>query len=183
MSKKRANQPGHFCWCCQQRRPNERFSGGGHARHLCRDCAKLGADELAYRQGVRSVDRLLTWEGRIRRRQRQNFERFLYHENERIRSYAGVVAARLEQERAQRREDWLVAEEGFRAEVEGIADAEDPSDCAEHDSLDREADSIPFCGVCQLPCNVEQDSWQFLLREAEVRRVLGGYRHGEVLGP
>jgi hypothetical protein len=31
--------------------------------------------------------------------------------------------------------------------------------------------------------NVEQDSWHFLLREAEVRRVLGGYRHGEVLGP
>lgn len=31
--------------------------------------------------------------------------------------------------------------------------------------------------------NVEQDSWQFLLREAEVRRDLGGYRHGEVLSP
>lgn len=30
--------------------------------------------------------------------------------------------------------------------------------------------------------NVEQDSWDFLLREGEVRRVLGGYRNGEVLG-
>jgi murein DD-endopeptidase MepM/ murein hydrolase activator NlpD len=29
--------------------------------------------------------------------------------------------------------------------------------------------------------NVEQDSWHFLLREAEVRKVLGGYRHGEYL--
>lgn len=30
--------------------------------------------------------------------------------------------------------------------------------------------------------NVEQDSWEFILREFEVRRVLGNYRHGEVLG-
>jgi len=145
MSKKRAKQPGHFCWCCQQRRPNERFSGGGHARHLCRDCAKLGADELAYRQGVRNVDRLLTWEGTLRRRQRQNFERFLHHENERIRNYACAVSVRLEQERARRREDWLADEEDdWSAEAEDITDAEDPSDCAETGSLDREADSIPF---------------------------------------
>ena len=144
MSKKRAKLPGHFCWCCQQRRPNERFSGGGHAGHLCRDCAKLGADELAYRQGVRNVDRLLTWEGRIHRRQRQNFERFLHHENERIRSYAYAVAARLEQERARRREEWLAEEEGWSEEVGDITDGEDPADCAENDSLDREADSIPY---------------------------------------
>ncbi len=29
--------------------------------------------------------------------------------------------------------------------------------------------------------NVEQDSWDTLLREDEVRAVLGGYRNGEVL--
>ena len=28
---------------------------------------------------------------------------------------------------------------------------------------------------------VEQDSWTFILREDEVRRVLGGYRNGDVL--
>jgi hypothetical protein len=33
-------------------RPNERFSGRGHARHLCKECAKLGQEELAYRQAV-----------------------------------------------------------------------------------------------------------------------------------
>lgn len=30
--------------------------------------------------------------------------------------------------------------------------------------------------------NVEQDSWAYILRESEVRRVLGGYRSGEFLG-
>lgn len=144
MSKKRAKHSGHFCWCCQQRHPNEWFYGGGHARHLCRNCAKLGTDELAYRQGVRNVDRLLTWEGRIRNRQRQHFERFLHHENERIRNYACAVAARLAQERARRREDWLAEEEGWSAEVQDITDAEDASDCAERDSLNRDVDNIPF---------------------------------------
>jgi hypothetical protein len=30
---------GHWCWSCQQTKPNEAFSGGNHGRHLCRTCA------------------------------------------------------------------------------------------------------------------------------------------------
>ena len=48
-------------------RANERFSGRGHAHHLCKDCAKLGKEELAYRQEIRNIDRLLDWDGLIRR--------------------------------------------------------------------------------------------------------------------
>ena len=76
-------------------RPNEGFSGGGHTRHLCKDCGRLGADEQAYRQAVRDIDRIVQWEtGRVKRKQRANFERFLCHPNERIRAYAESVAAR-----------------------------------------------------------------------------------------
>ena len=32
-------------------RPNERFSGGNHPRHLCRECARLPAGEREYRRG------------------------------------------------------------------------------------------------------------------------------------
>jgi hypothetical protein len=46
---------GHFCWSCERSLPNERFSGGGHARHVCRECAKLGQEELEYRQTVRDM--------------------------------------------------------------------------------------------------------------------------------
>jgi len=75
-------------------RANERFSGAGHARHLCKDCQKLGADELAYRQAVRDIDRMVQWEtGRIKRKQRANFDRFLRHPNERVRRYAEDVLA------------------------------------------------------------------------------------------
>jgi hypothetical protein len=30
---------------------------------------------------------------------------------------------------------------------------------------------------------VEQDSWEFILREQDIREVFGGYRNGERLAP
>jgi len=39
MSKK---PRGHFCRICQQRKSNEKFSGRGHAAHICKACAKRG---------------------------------------------------------------------------------------------------------------------------------------------
>ena len=39
MSKK---PRGHFCRICQQHKSNEKFSGRGHAAHICKACAKRG---------------------------------------------------------------------------------------------------------------------------------------------
>ena len=33
---------GHYCRICQQRKANEKFSGRGHAAHICKACAKRG---------------------------------------------------------------------------------------------------------------------------------------------
>lgn len=88
---KRRKRRGHFCWVCSRMRPNEKFSGGGHAKHVCRDCGRLGAEELAYRQSVRDLERCLTWEGFVRRKQRASFERFLRHEDPRVREMAERV--------------------------------------------------------------------------------------------
>jgi hypothetical protein len=100
MSKKRPKYRGYFCWCCGQIRPNERFSGRGHARHLCRDCAKLDQADLEYRQHIRNIERTLDWDGRIRRRQRKVFERFLNHPNPRVRAFAIEAKKRDEELRA-----------------------------------------------------------------------------------
>ena len=43
---------GHYCWVCGRTRANERFSGRGHARHICRDCQRLPREE---RDRVRSL--------------------------------------------------------------------------------------------------------------------------------
>ncbi|MEI8254846.1 MAG: hypothetical protein WCJ30_04160 [Deltaproteobacteria bacterium] len=51
---------GHYCWVCESILPNEKFSGGGHARHVCRKCNRLGPERLAALQTIRThaFDRL-----------------------------------------------------------------------------------------------------------------------------
>jgi hypothetical protein len=107
---KRRRRRGHFCWACQRYVPNERFSGSGHARHLCRQCSRLGADELRFRQAARDIDRLLTWDGLIRRKQRKSFERFLASPDARIRAYAETVRAHDASVREEIRQAWLADE-------------------------------------------------------------------------
>lgn len=112
MSKKHKKRRGHFCWCCGGLRPNENFSGRGHARHLCRDCATLGKAELNYRQAVRNLERNVTFEGIIGRKRRKSFEKFLSHPDERIRKYAEHLAAEDVKARAFLREMEREWEEG-----------------------------------------------------------------------
>lgn len=90
-------------------RANEKFSGRGHAQHLCKDCARLGKEELAYRQAVRNLERLLTWDGLIPREKRGEFKRYLNHKDERVRTCA------LELEMA---DAWTLAERRLYRELE-----------------------------------------------------------------
>lgn len=86
-------QSGHYCWSCDRMRANEKFSGRGHAKHLCKECACLGKDELAYRQTIRNLERLITRDGIVPRNKREQFRRYLKHRDERVRAYAHQLAA------------------------------------------------------------------------------------------
>jgi len=92
---------GQFCWCCGRLRPNERFSGRNHGRHLCRDCAHLPAEEREYRQGERDIERLLHDSFHIPRKRRAQFDRFLEHKNARVRDLARRI---LDEQRRQAEE-------------------------------------------------------------------------------
>jgi hypothetical protein len=110
-------------------RANEKFSGRGHARHLCKDCARLGKEELAYRQAIRNLERLVTWEGIIPRKKRQQFHKYSGHADERVRAYARQLEA----------VDALA-----RAEEQSHRDWDElPSQPAEEDILPLETDSSP----------------------------------------
>lgn len=87
----RPKSRGRYCWSCDQRRANEKFSGKGHARCLCRDCQKLGPAELAYRQALRDLDRCVTLEGIVPRKRRKQFAEFLNHSAPRIRQLAREI--------------------------------------------------------------------------------------------
>jgi hypothetical protein len=131
-------------------RPNERFSGSGHARHLCKDCSKLGKSELRYRQDQRNLERLVTWEGIISRKKRKAFNRFLEHPNPRIRRYAEELATEDVKARSHLRlledEDYCSPEDD---DLEGDNDAAaelDPSGlCCQNEALNgSDNDDVPF---------------------------------------
>jgi len=145
--KKRKRAQGHYCWACDRRRPNEKFSGRGHARHLCRECAKLGAEELAYRQARRNLERCMTWEGIIPRKRRKSFETFLDHKDRRIRARAEEMRKEDRAERACQRamrdlEEEILEDELRALELnEGIDGDNQQTEHGEHPPW---TDELPF---------------------------------------
>jgi hypothetical protein len=123
-------------------RANEKFSGRGHARHLCKDCARLGKEELAYRQAIRNLERLVTWEGLIPRKKQEQFRKYLEHENERVRAYAREIEAAdaraREEQRLHRDADELLG--GWEAEEDVLPLERDSSSTS---GLEDDMD-IPF---------------------------------------
>lgn len=51
-------RPGHYCKICGERKANEKFSGKGHAVHICKKCQSLPADTQRDMRRIRDVERL-----------------------------------------------------------------------------------------------------------------------------
>jgi len=146
MGRKRKSLPGHYCWCCGRRRPNEQFSGRGHRKHVCKDCMKLGKEELAYRQHLRHIDRLLNWDGIVRRKNRAVFERYLSHPDARVRAYASKVRDHSEQRRQELRELFeaeRLEEEQYEQYVAGL-EREAYAHDEERSHADQDLEENPF---------------------------------------
>ena len=79
---------GHYCWCCDRHRANERFSGRGHRDHICRDCKPLPLEERQYRSDIRNIQRCITPLGFIRKKRRKAFDLYLEHDNPAVCEYA-----------------------------------------------------------------------------------------------
>ncbi len=57
MSKKKQNKPhSHYCHVCGQHKANEKFSGKGHAAHICKSCSSLSPAERAAMITVRKIE-------------------------------------------------------------------------------------------------------------------------------
>lgn len=57
MTRKR--QQGYYCKICGERKANEKFSGKGHAVHICKECQSLPAEIQTDMRRIRDVERLL----------------------------------------------------------------------------------------------------------------------------
>ena len=56
MAKKKKRQ-GHYCRICGEYKANEKFSGKGHARHICKECQSLPEDVKADMVRCNEVER------------------------------------------------------------------------------------------------------------------------------
>jgi hypothetical protein len=137
MGRKRL--PGRWCWCCGRRVPNERFS---QKRRICASCAKLGHEEIAYRQLLRNIDRLLTPGGRVAKHQERTFARYLSHHDLRVRAYA--EERRTERARAREAQGALEATAPSAEIASRVAAYQIGVACEERDEVEELGDDIPF---------------------------------------
>lgn len=56
MSKKKL--PGHYCKICGERKANEKFSGKGHAVHICKECEQLPIERKNELQYINRIERI-----------------------------------------------------------------------------------------------------------------------------
>jgi len=47
---------GHYCYVCGEHKANEKFSGKGHANHICKACAGLPVAERNAMQAIRRIE-------------------------------------------------------------------------------------------------------------------------------
>ena len=99
---------GHYCVICGRYRPNEKFSGKGHAAHICKSCAKLPVEK---RNELRILNRIEALPFYLSRDQRSWLEKM----------------------RKDRRENIKVAAEQayelrFSSSTQPVTDSEDPID-------------------------------------------------------
>lgn len=59
---------GHYCKVCGEYKANEKFSGKGHASHICKECAKLPPEAQAEQM---TLNRLHTLPWRLSKEQRR----------------------------------------------------------------------------------------------------------------
>ena len=79
------NKTGHYCKICGEYKSNEKFSGRGHANHICKRCAKLPVEK---QNELRTVNRLIALPFRLTREQRSWLERMRKDEREEVRNTA-----------------------------------------------------------------------------------------------
>ena len=76
---------GHYCKICGRRRANEKFSGSGHAAHICKDCAKLPIEK---RNELQALTRIEDIPFRLNREQRSWLEKKRKDKREEVRETA-----------------------------------------------------------------------------------------------
>lgn len=154
MAKKK-KRPGHYCKICGERKANEKFSGKGHAVHICKSCQSLPAEAQTDMRRLREVERVF---GKYPL-SRQDWEL--------LEKYAKKHADKESGQFAQSILDDLRAEPSF----DDVADVDIIEECnGDYESLFSDIDRLP----------VFAETMKFKELHPEFKGLLREYIHREV---
>ncbi|TYQ15264.1 UNVERIFIED_CONTAM: hypothetical protein Cloal_1698 [Acetivibrio alkalicellulosi] len=86
MAKKKRFK-GHYCKVCDSYIANERFSGKGHARHICKKCSKLPIEEQHEQINLNRIFSLYRYSN-LSKVNRIKLEKFLGNKSKKVREAA-----------------------------------------------------------------------------------------------
>ena len=86
MAKKKLYQ-GHYCYVCGEIKANEKFSGKGHAKHICKECCKLAPEEKDRKVLKTKLDHLLDY-GQLSKQNKEFLNNTLHSKDPIIKEYA-----------------------------------------------------------------------------------------------
>lgn len=134
MSKK----DGHYCKVCGRVLPNEKFSGKGHAAHICKECAKLPVEKRNELMTVNQIMGLPFW---LKKEQKKWLEKMKQDPREDVKSAAEWAWAERFETAPEAEEEWD-ADELTDEELRELFDGEDaPDEIDIPEDLDTE---LPF---------------------------------------
>jgi hypothetical protein len=89
MGKKKRYR-GHYCKICAGILPNERFSGGGHKNHICKQCSKKSPEEKRELEIINDISRMACFMN-LSRNNRKLLQKYSHDNSERVRDAANSL--------------------------------------------------------------------------------------------
>jgi len=146
MAKKK-KMHGHYCRICDTFMANERFSGKGHASHICKKCSKLSVEERNEQQTINRIYSLYRFIYLSKADNAMLLE-YCNYKSEKVREVAKKVlddfnTVMMEKKAVEELEEQMEIEY-FRNRYVDEEDAEVHYDWSEEDNYDEEDDELPF---------------------------------------
>jgi hypothetical protein len=140
MGKKRN---GHYCVVCASVLPNEKFSGKGHSRHICKKCSKKSSEEQDEQIKINKIYGMTRFMN-LSKNNKKQLDKYLNDDSKRVREAAKSVIEEFEELKRIRKEDDQLVEKIASMTEEEYEEYFDEFDEDEAYQDDFFSDDLPF---------------------------------------
>ena len=142
MAKKKRYR-GHYCKVCNRILANEKFSGGGHSKHICKKCSKLPVEQREEMSDIGRIYGLYRYVN-LSKANRQMLENYLCNKSEKVRSVAKKMIDEFEEKARNIRLNKELYEEEFDIDPWNDEFLDDDEDNGDFDDLHKIYGQVEF---------------------------------------